>query len=147
MPLELHNLKPKKGSRKGKKRLGRGVASKGAKSGRGTKGQRKRSGGKSGLQLKGLRQMLLRVPKKRGFNSNAGKPSVVQLDEFNNLEMDIVTPAALKKIGRVKETRYGVKIVGRGEIKKKITVKGCLVTASVAKKITEAGGTVLTVKK
>ncbi len=146
MPLELHNLKPAKGSRKGKKRLGRGVASKGAKSGRGTKGQRKRSGGKSGLKLKGLRQMLLRVPKSRGFNSNAGKPAVVKVGELDALKLKEVTPSSLSKAGLVKETRYGVKIIGGGEIKSAITVKGCKVTASVLKQITDAGGTVAPVK-
>lgn len=142
MAMQLHTIKANKGSRKGKKRVGRGLASKGTTAGRGSKGQRARSGGKSGLKMKGLRQTLLRVPKTRGFKSQALSPAVVQLDELNDVELKIVSPKTLKAAGLVKVTRAGVKILSRGDIKKAVQVKGCKVSKAAKEKIEKAGGSV-----
>ncbi len=142
MAMTLHTISPAKGSRKGKKRVGRGLSSKGTTAGRGTKGQRARSGGKGGLKMKGLRQTLLRVPKSRGFKSQALQPSVVQLDQLNDVDLKIVSPKTLKAAGLVEVTRAGVKILSRGDIKKAVQVKGCKVSAAAKAKIEKAGGTV-----
>lgn len=142
MPMTLNNIKPSKGSRKRTQRVGRGLAGRGAKSGRGSKGQRARSGGKSGLKEKGLRQTLLRIPKSRGFSSITTKPATVNLSDVNALSVSVISPQVLKKAGLVKETRYGVKILGGGEVTKAFTVKGCKTTQSAAKSIEAAGGTI-----
>lgn len=146
MALTLHNLKPKKGSRKRKKRVGRGDASgSGTYSGRGRKGQRARSGGKSGLQLKGIRKIMLAQPKKRGFKSNRPSPAVVNLRDLNKHFADgaKVTPKALQKKGLVEDISAGVKILGKGDIGLKLTVEGCQLSASAKEKIESAGGTVV----
>lgn len=147
--LTLHNLKPSKNSQKRSKRVGRGNASgKGTYSARGMKGQRSRSGGKSGLKLKGLKQNLLNIPKIRGFNS-PNKPklevSLTQLDTVCT-DGDVVTPTFLKEKGVVKTVRYGIKILGNGSIKKKITVDGCGITQSAKELVEKAGGTVKVVE-
>ncbi|MEK7529416.1 MAG: 50S ribosomal protein L15 [Patescibacteria group bacterium] len=143
MPMTLNNLKPAKGSRKRTQRVGRGLAGRGAKSGRGSKGQRARSGGKSGLKKKGLRQTLLRIPKSRGFSSLSIKSVTVNLSDINALSVSVVSPQVLKKAGLIKETRYGVKILGGGAITKALTIKGCKTTRSAAKSIEDAGGSIV----
>ena len=119
--MTLHTIKPSPGSRKRKLRVGRGLARRGAMSGRGTKGQRARSGGKSGLKVKGLRQTLLRIPKSRGFKSPVVKAATVSLRDVNDVSL---------------------KILGTGALTKALTVKGCQVTQSAKKQIEAAGGTI-----
>ncbi len=141
MVLALHNLHPKKGSKKTKKRIGRGLASKGAKSGRGQKGQKSRSG-VSGLKKLGLRREMLAAPKLRGFTSPNKKKEVVNVSDLSQFDGEI-TPAVLKEKGLVKTVRYGVKVLGNGNVDKAVTVKGCDVSKTAAEKITAAGGTIL----
>jgi len=146
MTLTTHTIKKAKGSSKRKVRVGRGNASgKGTYSARGLKGQRSRSGGSSGLKLRGFKQTLQRIPKKRGFKSGKIKPEVVTLKELDSIfkDGDTVTPNKLKKRGLVTKTKHGVKIIGTGDIAKKITVSGCLTTSGAKEKITQAGGTLL----
>ena len=82
--LSLHTIKPNKGETKKRKRVGRGNASgHGTYSGRGQKGQRSRSGGKSGLKRKGMKQILLQTPKLRGFKSDKPKNQVINLVDIN----------------------------------------------------------------
>ena len=149
MPLTLHNLKPKKGSRKTKKRVGRGLGSTGRYSGRGIKGQRSRSGGKSGLQLRGLRGIMLSTPKKKGFNSNRPKPVVLNLSDLNKVFKygSKVTPKILQTRKLIDKISNGVKILGNGSIAIKITLSGCTVSMAAKQKIETAGGTVIVDKK
>ncbi|MFH1404471.1 MAG: 50S ribosomal protein L15 [Patescibacteria group bacterium] len=143
--MQLNTIKPSKGSKKTSKRLGRGLGSgKGTYSGRGSKGQRSRSGGKSGLKLKGLRSIMLSLPKKRGFKSNKPKPEIVNLNVLAKVfaDGDSVNPKMLLKKGLVKKVENGVKILGSGSIGIKITIEGCLVSKSVKEKIEKAGGQV-----
>ncbi len=142
MTLSLHTIKPKDGSRKTKKRVGRGLASKGRYSGRGSKGQRSRSGGKSGLKLKGIRTIMLSIPKKRGFNSNKPKAQVVNVGSLakNFKDGSKVTPKQLLSKGLISETKTKVKILGTGSIDIKLSVTGCLVSESAKTKIEKAGG-------
>ncbi len=142
--ITLHNLKPGKGAKKSRKRIGRGWASKGKYSGRGRKGQRSRSGGKAGLKKKGLRLIMLNIPKKRGFKSPHPKAEVVNVSELAKSFKDgaEVNPRVLKEKGLVSTVRNGVKILGNGEIKTKLTIKECKVSASAKEKIEKAGGSI-----
>lgn len=142
--LSLHTIKPAEGARVSKKRIGRGLASKGTYAGRGVKGQRARSGGRSGLQLKGLRSILLAIPKHRGFTRSIVRSESVSLQLVANAFHDgaVVTPEALKQKGLVARTA-GVKLLAAPELTKKFTVKGCRVTSGARTQIEKAGGQVV----
>jgi large subunit ribosomal protein L15 len=146
--LGLHNLKPNFGAKKKRKLLGRGNASgHGTYSTRGLKGQKARTGSKKGiLKRKGMRHLLLSIPKSRGFKSIYFKPAIVGLDmlEKNFKDGEKVTPQELIKKGLVSETGIaaGVKILNNGELTKKLEVSGCRASASAKAKIEKAGGVV-----
>lgn len=144
MALALHNIKPARRSKKARRRIGRGLASKGSYSGRGVKGQRARSGGRAGLQLKGLRSLMLKLPKQRGFHSLKDKPEIVNLGQLMNLftEGSTVTPQELLKKGLIRRTTAGVKILGNGEINRRLIIKECSLSRSAEEKIKKAGGEV-----
>lgn len=146
MALKLHNLKPAKGSKKRKKRLGRGNASGlGNYSGRGMKGQRSRSGGKGGLKLKGMKAGIQSIPKLGGFKSDKPKPAIVNLKDLekNFKEGEIVNASSLLQKGLIKTKKNGIKILGVGEIKKKLTVKVDKISDSAKEAISKAGGKVI----
>lgn len=148
MTLSLHSLKPKSGSRRDKKRVGRGLGSTGTYSGRGVKGQRARSGGRSGLKLKGLRPLMLATPKRRGFNVSKPSPVVVNIGDLakafaNGAKVD---PKALLKKGLISDMTGGVKILGKGEIGITLSISGCLISASAKQKIEKAGGAIIEAK-
>lgn len=131
MSLSLHNLRS--GTKhKFRKRVGRG-GKRGTYSGRGLKGQRARSGGKSGLKRLGLKPLMTQTHKLRGFKSNRPKPEVVNLHTLDKYFKDgeLVTPQKLLKLGIIKTTKNGVKILGQGELKKELTIKGCLMSKKV----------------
>ena len=142
MPLGLHNLKPKI-RRRVRQRVGRGNASgSGTYSGRGQKGQRARSGGRKGLKRMGFKKTLQNIPKKRGFRSLYAKREVVNiidLEKFFNAG-DSVTPQSLARRGLISTYLHGVKILGTGELSKKLNVSGFFVSASAKQKIAKAGG-------
>ncbi|HBR80472.1 MAG: 50S ribosomal protein L15 [Candidatus Uhrbacteria bacterium GW2011_GWE2_45_35] len=142
MTLELHNLKPAAGSKKTKKRIGRGLASTGTYSGRGVKGQRARSGGRNKLQLRGLRAIMLKLPKNRGFKSLTKKPAVVNVGILakNFVDGSKITPKLILEKNLVKTIANGVKILGDGEISQAVTIKGCTVSKTAEEKIKKAGG-------
>ena len=119
MPLSLHTIKPAKGATKKRKKVGRGNASgRGTYSGRGIKGQRSRSGGKSGLKRLGMRIILKNIPKKRGFKSDKPKNQVVNLTDLNKhfKDGDVVSPKSLLKAGLIDTIKLPVKILGKGEL-------------------------------
>ncbi len=121
--LRLHNIKPNKKAVKKRKRVGRGNASgRGTYSGRGIKGQRSRSGGKSGLKRLGMKMILRNIPKKRGFKSDKPKNQVVNLTDLNKhfKDGDTVNPKSLLKAGLIDTIKLPVKVLGNGEL----TVKG-----------------------
>lgn len=140
MAITLHNLKPSHGSKKSRKRIGRGLASKGRTAGRGQKGQKSRSG-VSGLKKLGLRKLMLSMPKLRGFKSPHPDALVVNLEDLQKFfgKDELVTPKSLVKKGLVKKAK-NVKILGDGEIDTALTIKGCAVSKSAAEKIIKAGG-------
>jgi large subunit ribosomal protein L15 len=145
MTLTLHSIKPKKGSRQEPKRVGRGLGSTGTYSGRGVKGQKARSGGRAGLKLKGLRKMMLSIPKSRGFTGPSWKPATVNVGDvakaFENGAT--VNPQALLNKGLVASINRGVKVLGDGSIAIRITVEGCKVSLPAKKKIEAAGGKII----
>ncbi len=145
MSLALHNLHPARGSRKTKKRIGRGNASgHGTYSTRGQKGQRARSGGRKGLKRKGMRQLLMSLPKIGGFKSLSMRPAILNVGDLEKNFTDgaMVNPGAILAKGLVRNIGNGVKILGDGELKKKLKVSDCLVSESAKQKITAAGGAV-----
>ncbi|SRR6056297_945616 len=149
MTLKLSNLQPKKGSKSSKKRVGRGNGSGyGTYAGRGMNGQRSRSGGKKGLKLKGLRSILKRIPKKRGFKSIHKKPAIVNIETLQNKfkSGDKVNLETLKEKGILSKKDKRVKILGKGKLKKKLTVKANAFSNTAQEKIKKADGKVFKVK-
>lgn len=143
MTLLLHNLKPAKGSRKKRKRVGRGDSSgRGSYSGRGQKGQRSRAGGKGGLKIRGFRSVVKSIPKKRGFKSIHAKPEIVNLEQLQKRfkSGESVTPQVLLKKGLIGNIKTRVKILAKGEIKKKLIIEGCILSKSAEEKIKKAEG-------
>jgi len=146
MSLAAHTITKNKGSRKTAKRVGRGNGSgKGTYSTRGLKGQRSRSGGKGGLKRLGFKQALQKIPKLRGFTSLQPKSELVTLQTLERIcsAGDVVTPKFLKRKGVVDKPNFGVKIVFKGELNKKIIVKNCKVSKTAAEAITKAGGEII----
>ena len=122
MTINLSNLKPAKGATKKRKEVGRG-GKRGSYSGKGMKGQRSRSG-VSGLKALGLRQMMLSTPKSRGFKSIHPKLAVVNIGQLNAafIDGDIVDFKKLIQKGLLDKSEKKFKVLGVGELAKKITV-------------------------
>jgi large subunit ribosomal protein L15 len=144
--MKFHELRPAKGARKAKKRVGRGTGSGyGKTAGRGTKGQNSRSGGGVRPYFEGGQLPLVRrLPHKRGFtNIFSVRYSVVNLDRLAGFRKGSkVDPQALAKAGIIKSSRERVKILGRGELKKALTISAHKFSASAREKIEAVGGTV-----
>ncbi|MBU2566111.1 50S ribosomal protein L15 [Patescibacteria group bacterium] len=141
--IELHTLKPAKGSRQKSDRIGRGNASgHGTTAGKGTKGQRARSGGRNKLKLKGIKQMLLGFPKKRGFTSmHAHTETVTTTDLGKTFKVAaIVDIKALKKAALIKKSSPKAKIVAGEELKVALQIMDIGVTAGAKVIIEKAGG-------
>jgi large subunit ribosomal protein L15 len=142
--MRLHNLSPRPGAKKRRKRLGSGESSgKGKTSGKGHKGQKARSGGSIRLGFEGGQMPLIRRLPKRGFNNAAFKLriAVVNLDDLNDFaDGTTVDEAALRKEGLVRGTIDGVKILARGELTKKLVISGAKFSEAAKRKIEAAGG-------
>lgn len=150
MALALHTLKLNRSAKKTAKRVGRG-GKRGTYSGRGLKGQRSRSGGKSGLKRLGMRQLIERTHKLKGFKSIHPKPAIVSLSVLNKhfKDGDKVDPKILFKKKLIPTLKHGVKILANGEIKVKLNITGCLLSQTAQTTIEKAGGKVesLAIKK
>ncbi|PIC64989.1 50S ribosomal protein L15 [Sporosarcina sp. P13] len=141
--MKLHELKPAEGSRKNRKRVGRGIGSgTGKTSGRGHDGQNSRSGGGVRLGFEGGQIPLFQRLPKRGFtNINRKDYAIVNLDTLNRFEEGTeVTPELLLETGVVSNAKSGIKILGNGTLDKKITVKANKFSASAKEAIEKAGG-------
>ncbi|MFA9379853.1 MAG: 50S ribosomal protein L15 [Acetanaerobacterium sp.] len=141
--MKLHELSPTAGSRKDVFRKGRGMASgNGKTSGKGHKGQNARSGGGVRPGFEGGQMPLARRLPKRGFvNIFATKHATIKVSDLDKFEDGaVVDAAAIKEAGLVKKTLDGVKILGNGEVTKKLTVKATAFSASAKEKIEKAGG-------
>ena len=142
--MELSNLKPKKGARHTKKRIGRGPGSgHGKTAGRGEKGQKSRSGYRSQLGFEGGQMPLQRRLPKRGFKNIFKQEhaivNVSDLERFDN--GSTVDEGALRKAGLVKGQNDGIKILGDGKLTKKLNVHAAKFSASARRQIEAAGGT------
>ena len=140
--MKVHELRPAEGSTRPRRRVGRGIAGKGGKTaGRGTKGQKARNNIKAGFEG-GQLPLAMRIPKLKGFkNPFRVEYNVVNLDSLANLDGDRVNPDTLRAAGLVH--KHGlVKVLGRGELSKKLTVEAHAVSKSAEAAITGAGGTV-----
>lgn len=141
--MKLHELKPAEGSRHERKRLGRGTGSgHGKTSGRGHKGQKARSGGGVRLGFEGGQMPLFQRLPKRGFtNINRKEYAIVNLDKLNRFEDGTeVTPELLIETGIVKNEKAGIKILGKGQLEKKLTVKAHKFSSAAKEAIEAAGG-------
>jgi large subunit ribosomal protein L15 len=140
--MKIHDLKPADGANRKSKRVGRGIGGKGGKTaGRGTKGQRARNTVPVGFEG-GQLPMHMRIPKLRGFNNPFRvEYQAVNLDTIQESGLDEVTPESLLAKGLVSKGAL-VKVLGRGELTRKVTVKVHACSASAEAAITGAGGTV-----
>jgi large subunit ribosomal protein L15 len=141
--MRLHDLRPAEGSTKSKKRVGRGTGSGlGTTAGRGMNGQNSRSGGGVRPGFEGGQMPLFRRIPKRGFNNIFKKEwTVVNVETLNRFEEGVeITPELLLETGVVSKIEYGIKILGDGELNKKLTVKANKFTQSAITKIEAAGG-------
>jgi large subunit ribosomal protein L15 len=140
--IKVHDLAPAPGSHRRKKRLARGIGGKGGKTaGRGTKGQRARDTVPVGFEG-GQMPLARRVPKLKGFkNPFRVAYTVVNLDTLEGFEGDEVSPETLRAKGLVH--KHGlVKVLGRGELTRALTVRAHAFSRSAAQAITAAGGSV-----
>jgi large subunit ribosomal protein L15 len=143
--MKLHELSPPNGSRKSRKRVGRGVGSgKGKTAGRGTKGQNSRSGGGVRPGFEGGQMPIHRRLPKRGFtNIFKKKIAVINIHDLSTFESgSVVDEAALVRVGLVKGQRDGIKLLGNGEIKIPLTIKVNGASTGARDKIIAAGGKV-----
>jgi len=140
--VKIHDLKPADGSTKRAKRVGRGIAGKGGKTaGRGTKGQKARNTIKPGFEG-GQNPLHMRLPKLGGFrNPFRVEYQAVNLDTLQESGLDEVTPESLLSKGLVRKGAL-VKVLARGELSRKVTVKAHAVSKAAEAAITGAGGTV-----
>ncbi|MPM06251.1 50S ribosomal protein L15 [bioreactor metagenome] len=141
--MKLHELKPSPGSSKNRKRLGRGTATgQGKTAGRGMNGQKSRSGGGVRPGFEGGQMPLYRRLPKRGFTNIFGTQyAEINIEVLNKFEDGAeITPELLKSEGIIKKQLDGVKVLGNGELAKKLTVKAHKFSKSAVEKIEAAGG-------
>ena len=141
--MQIHELSPAKGSVKESKRKGRGHGTgNGKTSGRGHKGQNSRSGGGVRIGFEGGQMPLARRVPKRGFNNIFAKPlTSVNLASLNKFKAGTtVDKQMLLESGVLSKCEYGVKVLGNGNLKNKLTVKASAFSESAKRKIEEAGG-------
>ena len=142
--MKLHELKPNEGTVKNRKRLGRGTATgQGKTAGRGQDGQNSRSGGGTRPGFEGGQMPLYRRIPKRGFSNYPFKKqwTIVNIEELNRFEEGtVITPELLKEAGMIKKFNDGVKILGDGQLEKKLTIKAHKFSQSAIEKIEAAGG-------
>ncbi|MEG1017251.1 MAG: 50S ribosomal protein L15 [Oscillospiraceae bacterium] len=140
--MKLHDLRPAEGSTSEVKRKGRGAGSgNGKTAGKGHKGQLARSGAKPSYFEGGQMPLVRRIPKRGFTNIFATKFATVKIGDLNRFEDGtVVDVKALKESGLIKKSLDGVKVLGNGELTKKLDVKLTAFTATAKEKIEKAGG-------
>jgi large subunit ribosomal protein L15 len=142
--MRLNELKPRPGAKHRVKRLGCGESSgHGKTSGKGHKGQKARSGGSIRLGFEGGQMPLIRRLPKRGFGNGAFRATyaIINLADLEKFDADAhVTEQVLREKGLLKGSVDGVKVLGHGELTKKLTVEADKFSASARQKIEQAGG-------
>lgn len=143
--MRLNTVKPGEGSKRDRRRVGRGIGSGlGKTCGRGHKGQKSRAGGFHKVGFEGGQMPLQRRLPKRGFVSlTAARNAEVRLSELERLPVDEIDLAVLIQAGVVPARTLSAKVVRSGEIKRKITLRGVLVTKGAKAAIEAAGGSVV----
>ena len=147
--ITLSNLKRFANSKRRPKRIGRGDASgHGTYSGRGQKGQKARSGSRKGLKLKGIRPIIKRLPKLRGFKSIRPKFKIINLETLEKKfsDGDVVNQEKILEAGLIKSLKNGIKILGRGKLNKKLTIHAHNFSKSAEEAIKKTGGTIIKIK-
>ncbi len=147
--LSLHTLSPYRGSRKSRLRVGRG-GKRGTTSGRGTKGQRARSGGRNKLAYKGMRHLLLQTPQLRGqANKHKEKYVCVNIGKLDALFDDGARIGAKSLISRgvIRHAGRGLKILSDGELTKNFEISAHKFSTAAKEKIEKAGGKALIIEK
>ena len=144
--MKLHDLKPRKGAKKSRKRVGRGIsAGQGKTAGRGMKGQRARAGfGGKLYHQGGSLPLFRRLPFKRGFtNINRVKWAEVNLELLDGFPAEaVITPEALLDAGLIKNLKKPVVLLGRGEVQVPLNIRLHRVSRAARAVIEAAGGTV-----
>ena len=141
--MKLHELHPADGATTAAKRLGRGIGSGlGKTSGKGHKGAKARSGGGKGPGFEGGQMKMTMSLPKRGFTNNfRTEYAAINVDRLEIFEDgQEVTPVTLIEAGIIKNVQDGIKIMGGGELTKKLTVRASKFTATAKEKIEAAGG-------
>jgi large subunit ribosomal protein L15 len=141
--MKLHELKPAEGSRQERKRKGRGIGSgNGKTAGKGHKGQNARSGGGVRPGFEGGQMPLFQRLPKRGFtNINRKEYAIVNLDTLDRFEDGTeVTPELLVETGVISNEKAGIKILAKGKVEKKLTVKAHKFSSAAKEAIEAAGG-------
>jgi large subunit ribosomal protein L15 len=140
--MHLNSLKPAPGSRKGAKRVGRGIGSGYGKTcGRGHKGQKARSGGSVAPGFEGGQMPLQKRLPKYGFTSRVARTTAqVRLGELNSVKAAVVDLDALKQADIIKDNVLRVRVFLSGELTGPVTVKGLVVTKGAREAIEQAGG-------
>ena len=142
---DLHNLRRPTGAHRDRKRVGRGPGSgTGTRAGRGDKGQKARSGARIPAWFEGGQMPLQRRVPKRGFTSHVQNAhEIVNVEDLERVTEDPITPAIMHQHGLIDlGSGRPVKVLGKGTLEKKVTVKAHAFSAGAKKKIEDAGGTV-----
>ena len=141
--MKLHELEKNIGAKQSKKRVGRGPGSGlGKTSGKGQKGQKARSGGSINPVFEGGQLPLYRRLPKRGFSNYLFKTeyAVINVEDLNVFDNGtVVTPALLKEKGIIKKQLKGIKVLGNGQLEKKLTIQANKFSTSALEKIKESG--------
>jgi large subunit ribosomal protein L15 len=142
--MRLNNLKPKAGSRPGRKRAGRGIGSGlGKTSGRGHKGQRSRAGGYHKVGFEGGQMPLQRRLPKRGFRApGTDDTAQLRLGDLARVEAETIDVSALKAAGLVPQQAKAVKVFLRGEIKRAVKLRGIALSKGAKAAVEAAGGSI-----
>ncbi len=142
--MKIEDLKPAPGSKKKKKRVGRGIGSgHGKTSTRGHKGQKARSGGAKGPGFEGGQMPLQRRLPKRGFTNSPFRKeyAIVNLRDLERLSLDEITPEILLEKGVIKDLKDGLKILGDGSITRPVKIKAHAFSRSAIERLKAVGAT------
>jgi large subunit ribosomal protein L15 len=142
--MKLNTISPAEGSKKNRKRVGRGIGSTDGKTaGRGHKGQKSRSGGFHKVGFEGGQMPLQRRLPKRGFASASARYNAeIRLYHIAAIEADVIDLDVLRKAGLIKHDTRKVKVINTGEIGRAVTLQGLAVTKGAQAAIEAAGGKV-----
>lgn len=142
--MKLNEIQPHPGAKKRRKRLGCGIGSgHGKTAGRGHKGQKSRSGGKIPVGFEGGQMPLIRRLPKRGFTSKRRPFQIVNVSQLERFpEGSVVNPASLRQAGMVRDENLPIKLLGEGELSKKLEVIVSAASKTAKEKVESAGGSI-----